>query len=317
MSSSALTKIFMAATLGLALAGTALASESPDPTEHQKTVQQICNSPAPFLQLDHFYLKKPDYGIQALDAAVDIDGDLIPDIGHGDMVEKIASFSGKKVITYGISQSHLDMTANMIADQFFDIAQKIENGEIEKPAAIIFSISFPFSFKAIYQLLGTDLHLTPENILDKQNEIIEKIIETHEKNPNQYTQMVSKIHKAITILKAMKVPVITGAGNDSSPNHVNMAALLGAIPVGALSHDGKKKLSISNINNLTSVYKVGEVFSRRVANDDIDINNDEKADFPSRILSNKRMIIDIFYNNQTTFPLNQGTSLAAPAICNR
>ncbi len=310
-----LVKTFLGAVASaLALAGQLYAAE-PEFTGDAKTVNSVCNSKAPFLVLDFFSAQKPDYGHKTSEHFIDIDGDNILDVQHGDFIKKVAGFSGKKVIAYGLQRKTKRLDVSIINDGLSNIITLIKNKKMKPPAAILTSFSASFYFGEIHQKLGDDLSLTPANIGDKKDTVISRLKEKYGKKGSDNPDVNSfyDSYKALKTLKEMGVSVITVAGNNYSKNIVNVLALFGAVPVGALTHDGSETAPYSNQNTLTTVYKTGDFISRKVEGG-IDINNDKQVDFATDELSNGKSIAAQFngmpVNTKTIAPISKYFSLS-------
>ena len=117
---------------------------------------------------------------------------------------------------------------------------------------------------------------------------MDKIIEDNIPSSESFSEESVKIER----LDKAGIKVVTGAGNDYAENYINLYAIAGAVPIGALSHDGKRIAPYSNQNSLTSIYRVGDFIGRQVSGG-IDINNDGKADFNDTLLSGEDKNADI------------------------
>lgn len=107
-----------------------------------QAIRQACASPRPLLVVDTFATRQAEYGAQQSAAKeIDLDGDFIPNVAHGDFVAKVAALSGKRVMAYGLPS--LDDGGSIDRDILFDslltLTGQIQSGVIEKPAAIILS----------------------------------------------------------------------------------------------------------------------------------------------------------------------------------
>ncbi len=303
MKIGALTKAFTGIVMGaLALAGQLYAAEpefKPELTDDDKVVNTVCKSDKPFFVIDFFSTKKPDYGHTIPEHMIDIDGDGILDIQHGKMVGKVAELTGKKIITYGLTGNPASFDIFSIIKGLFELTELIESKKIERPAAIILSHSIAYNLEKIHNLLGRDLSITFDNIADKKDDIVARIKgKFDEKGSSTDINYFHRLHELFGILKEMGVPAITGAGNDYSENF-NLLGVLGALPVGALTHDGNETAPYSDESSLINVRRPGDFIGHEIPGG-IDINNDGQVDFKTDELSNGEKITAQF-NGQSIF----------------
>ncbi len=234
-------------------------------------VNRICESADPLLVIDGFYARRPDFGTQS-PPNVDINGDNLYDIGHGDLTEKIARNTGKETIAYGVSDVEGALTMDGISYALEDSLRLIKEGSMRKPAAVILAVEnsmgitdFPFH----------DMGLTPENAAGKH----EQIIRQHESVFGRNT-----IKGTIQKFADAGIAVVTVAGNGYSERRINMLGVFNTITVGALNYKGDARAPYSNDNSVTDIYRTGDVIVRRVSGG-VDIDHDGNADFPEELLS--------------------------------
>lgn len=289
MRKGAITGLFTGLALGTAAATGAAADDA-------AILRTACASPAPFLVVDSFALNAADYGVPAGSKTIDLDNDGIMDIAHGDMVAKIAELSGRQVIRYGIPYPH---RTEDIRDAYTDILAHIEDESIEKPAAVIMSLSFTLNRFGITNYVLEAANINPENIRERSAAIVDGL-----KPASQPYQ----IHTLFNSLNDRGVPVITAAGNGFSNDSYNFYGVLGAVSIGALTHDGAAIAPYSNRSSLTTEYRVGDFIIRKVQGG-ADIDGDGDADFDSSVLSGGASLIDP-YNNAAARPMAVSAQIA-------
>ncbi len=279
------------------------------PVHHADRIDRACAADGPFLIIDAFSARQPDFGFgPAEHHEIDIDGDLVPDVHHGDLVEVIArQVSGKNTISYGLlptAEGRFNFTTDNIRYALENIISLINSGDMEKPAAIILSMG---GYVALHQLaieLGLDENLSPDNAASFIHEIQQELaIRLLLENPTEH-----HIMNAFKQLSDMSIPVITGAGNSFSQEEANIFSLMGAIPVGSLTHDGFKVTDYTNDNSLTVTYRIGDYIGRNV-NGGIDINNDGLADFANSIMSGEATIAESLGGVEAPLPTDRADDL--------
>jgi len=154
------------------------------------------------------------------------------------------------------------------------------------------------------------------NLHSKQEEIIARLNEQYGDNGSgdEILDFYYKTHEQFMALKNQDVTIIVAAGNSHSKK-VNVLSLLGGISVGALTPDRNHIAPYSNQNSLTTIYRVGEFKTHRVPGG-VDINGNGNADFSTPLLSNDTALIKTFRGTKTWGATAQGTSYAAPNLCN-
>jgi len=269
-----------------------VATSTASPTDNASTINHICNSAAPLLVIDNFKTRAAGFGINIpAAAAIDLDGDGIKDIAHGDMVAKVAELSGKQVITYGIVDH---FRQEDIIAAYKDIITRIKQNEIPAPSAIVMSLSFTINTRGITDYAKGVTDLSASNLQGKQSEVVSSLASG---------SIPEKLFQEFHALKVMGIPVITAAGNGFSNDSYNFYGMLGAITIGASTTDGQIA-PYSNQSSLTSIYRTGDYIARKTA-DGIDINNDGIAEFSADILSGQQELATRF--NGTTVRLNRIT----------
>jgi hypothetical protein len=292
VSKGLLTAIFMTAVAGCAQMDRAPESPAPVTMHDAEVIAKVCKSSAPLLVIDTFRTRKPDYGVAQTGIPgmlFDIDGDGVGDITHGEVVAKVAELSGKTVLTYGAPDGRL---MDVTGDALDDVIARLEKNTMPKPSAILIAITNNIDRHWLETYAES---VTPDTIGAKR-EALMRMIEKHWKDnpavPN---------HARIKRLNALGVPVIMAAGNGFSHDVYNSYGLAGAILIGSLTHDGRHIAPYSNQSSMVTEYRIGDFIGRRVPGG-IDIDNDGKADFPSKMLSGKRSLAET-YNGQAAQPL--------------
>jgi hypothetical protein len=266
------------------------------PQDDTDVVAQACAAPGPLLVLDSFYHAQPDYGVRAENAVLlDVNGDGAADISHGEMVAQVARQSGKPVATYGVASDVPGISdAQDVLTALRDIRNRVRQGTMARPAAIILSMEIALSIDALNDQLQArkDRHslvdYTPSNVGADKEQLAMDIIAVSD------SPLERNLYDIFHELRADDMPVIAAAGNDYQAGIINIFGALGAVSVGALTHDRMGYASYGNVNSLTTIYRVGDYISRRVSGG-VDINNDGFADFTADSLTGRRNL-SLSYN---------------------
>jgi|GEM_PF-1484403 len=249
-----------------------------------EAVERICESDAPLLIVDAFSAKQPDFGVTAR-PTVDMNGDEIDEIAHGDLTEKVAQLTGKKTISYGLVMDATGRGTSDLEPALQEIFQLIEGGIMPRPAALILSLETRIT---ISDLREHGMEITPVNAGEKEREIVEILDDIYGADDwrlREYRTMQQLIDKGI--------PMVTAAGNGYSENSINLLGAFNTITVGALTYTGDMLAAYSNDNGVTDIYRTGDMIIREVA-DGIDINDDGVADFPQGLLSNGKTLTNVY-----------------------
>jgi len=235
-----------------------------------------CQKEAPFILIDVFSKEDVDYGDKAIDTsigAIDIDGDNIQDVLHGDFVSRIFQNSGQKLIHYGLKAYN----QHQITSALGNLRYFIESGKINRPAGIIMPITLSLS----------------KDIIEKNYLAIPKVISHPEHFMRRFQDKVLEVDgkgspfmifkSFIDSFKDLGVPLFVPAGNNYSTK-INMASLLGAQSIGALHYHGKKVAAYSDQSPITTLFRQGDILSTQVK-DGIDLNQDGRPDFLTSELS--------------------------------
>lgn len=267
-------------------------TQQPREAQDDETVRsRACNSSAPLLIMDFFHAGRIDYGDKTKkDRTVDINGDDIPDISHGDMVEKIATKSGTNwIITYNRRGTENYQPASSLASDLEDIEHLIQTGQAPKPAGII----LPTEIETRLRL--AENAPPPDDLNETRETYGDAVIATNN------DRGLSRIRDALRRLRADNVPTFTTAGNGYSPLKLNVIATFGAIAVGAELPGGKGPAPYSNANSMTRIYRQGDYISRAVPGG-ISISGGDRPDFTSAELSNGPRLAAIFAQLTPQYP---------------
>ncbi len=261
----------------------------------EAVVQRACASDKPLVVFDTFYIMQPKNGDKTRpnSPGLDFNGDLGPDFGnldgdHGDLVATVAGFSGKRVIPYQV----VSVYPNSLAAGLQNLADDLEKGAIEPPAAIIASIIVPVDIDVLNEKLPSGQKLTMDNIAQHKGRALEVLLSYDHGNDG----FLHNLDRAMRRIAARNIPVFVAAGNTGSDPLFNMLALFsGTYAVGAVDPDGGKTAFTSD-SSLVSVWRNGRFMFKTVPGG-VDINNDGKPDFTDAQLSHGEPIA-VHYNGR-------------------
>ncbi len=250
-------------------------------------IVSICNSQKEIYLIDVFKNLKPTFGYQqdeALKGEIDVDGDGVHDILHGDFVAKIFELNNRPLKTYGMKGYGKTSVQGALGDLRYFIRSK----QIPVPGAIIMAMSHSFSIEKIKIELLRDkkIDLNFSNIHLHSDKIIQAI-----KDNYGDSHMLYSFFKDVQDLNKLGVPVMVASGNDYSTK-VNLASLMGTTSIGARDLNNKVA-AYSNENSYVSVYRPGDFIGRKIIGG-VDINNDGVADFSQSELSGGQSLASIY-----------------------
>jgi hypothetical protein len=207
---------------------------------------------------------------------MDIDGDGIPDVSHGDLVAAAMAATGKDYVAYNIPER---LPLVQTVEVFEDVIAKIESGAIAKPSHINYSSGFFLTFEYL-NTINPALQVTPENAGLKRDAILQTLT-----RQGAYRTVMAPLERLFRTLDAMGIKIVTGSGNDFSADMFNVLSVLpGTFTGGALDRDGVRSAPYSNTNTLNDFERYGEIFTRSVPGG-IDIDGDGAPDFTPPALS--------------------------------
>ena len=244
--------------------------------------QKACSNPAPFILVDVFKIESVTYGHQALETevgAIDVDGDGINDVLHGDFVSRVFQTSGHKLERFGLrAYSEREIKAAL-----GDLRYLISIGKIPKPAGIIMPISFSLAPEVIASKY-LSIPSTINNISEFKDKFQKKVLEVD--GPGTKFIIIKSFFDSF---KDLGVPFFVPAGNNYSTK-INMSGLLGAEAVGATNYHGTKIAAYSDQSAITTIYRNGDILSYPVK-DGIDLNLDGVPDFMYEELSHQEPLV--------------------------
>lgn len=268
---------------GAALCGPSAANAPESRAEFvRRSVDEMCTSPKPVLVIDVFTRRAtPGSPYPQSRRTHDFDGDGMPDGAHGDYVSAIYEASGKTVVPFNMPARL--RSADDIVGMYRSLADRLESGAIEKPAAINISAGSILFFRELMEHTpAARAAITATEKGERGRQALAFILQ----DTSEYTQYYRDIYEVFGRLAAIGVPIIVAAGNDNCAyaDAVNFLSLMpGVITVGALDHKGRVA-SYSCESSLVDLHSTGEFFAREVEGG-IDINGDNIPEFPAAQLS--------------------------------
>lgn len=244
-------------------------------------ILKTCSSPAPVLVFD-------DYNDEQLQVAstIDLNGDLVPDITHGEFVEKIVSLNGHPTVRLNLGGN---VVFGHILESLTKVVEELENG-VAQYSRINFSQEVPLKISALKEELFADddsiPQITAQNLSQYKEQILRKLW------TDRPDFRLEELNALFVRLEKLGVPFVVAAGN-SGASYVNAFSLFpGVITVGALNIDGKRRL-LSADNSLVSVWRIG-TYVPRASHDGLDIGADETPEFQAAGLSTEKKIVDLY-----------------------
>lgn len=241
----------------------------------QERIRQVCHSSKPVLVVDKFL--KPN----VIEKYIDVDGDLLPDVAHGEIVESFLKISGKSVLRQKLEGS---LSPSETYEVFKEILEDVKSGRLQI-SAINFSQIIPLSLAAFDKeiVAGTN----SENIFDNRQAIMKKMIDGFK---SAEITLYEDLNNVFAEFKNLEIPVVVAAGNQGE-DYINFFSLLpGVISVGSLAID-KEPLLTSGNSSLVTVWRQGEYVVKRLADSSVDFNNDGKPEIAANLLSKQVSLV--------------------------
>jgi hypothetical protein len=267
---------FAIATVCLMISASARAQQP-----NSNPLKAACNSTLPVLVMDTFP------GANSADndrmRIIDVDGDGVGDIFHGELVESLVKLSGH-------TTERLNMDGSLSLPEIYDLlgplVESIETGK-KTYSRINLSQEFPLKLSALKTDVFPDDPTFPDvtaaNVKDLSPRILKKFA------ADRPDLRIEEIAHLFERLEKAKVPVVVAAGN-FGPGFVNFFSMLkGVTSVGSLEVNGNKLLTSSD-NSLVNTWKSGVVVPVEVVNG-MDLNFDGIADFKMNALSGGKAIV--------------------------
>lgn len=293
----------LALALSLPFAQAAQAHTRETPSVKQ-TIQKICASPKKPLVIDTFAFSDKVVGGAPLEK---------PEYTYGSHGDVVGGLLGKDYNAYNLS-SKAYSSSGAFAAALQEVLQKIQSGELETPSFINLSIGMTINFKDFN--IAKSLHLTPANLWQYKQEIY---------NEFASEPTLKKIHDILQEFKQRGITIVTGTGNESSPNRINLLSLMpGTLTAGALDDNRIIISYYTNNNSLIDFFRKGNVHGRAVPGG-VDLTGDGIADIKHpppeprkdlHHLQNKKAAETSLPSAPEKVLDMDGTSFAAPRICN-
>ncbi len=268
--------------------------------ESKEIVDEMCGSNEPVLVIDTFPADGESTGNEAsgeisismglVDVVsdskgriMDVDGDGVPDLFHGEFVELLVQTTGFLTERVNIRGAR---SLPDLAELLEPVILSIEKGE-KKYSRINLSQENPLKLSAFKAELYPDDPTFPEINAENVVEYSDKILEhfwTHGKELK-----VKELYDIFSRFQKAGVPVVVAAGN-FGPNYVNLFSLMpGVVSVGSLDPRGNKLL-ISADNKYVNWWRLGVVAPTEVING-MDLSGDGLSDIGFSRLSGGATIV--------------------------
>lgn len=181
---------------------------------------------------------------------IDLDGDGIYDVFHGEFVKKLVELNNQNVIVQSIGSPIYPFQLNEIIKKYNDL---LENKKINL-SWINFSQGFTVDIDSLNKLLGLKDVVNDLNVHLFSRQILLKLAE---RKPELKIQ---ELYLEFEKLQKFGVPFIVSAGN-SGYKEVNIYSLFpGVISVGAIDLNGHKA-DYSADNSTVTVWRTGSILS--------------------------------------------------------
>lgn len=244
----------------------------------REVIGQVCRSSMPVLVVDNF-LKE-----NVVEKYIDVDGDFIPDVAHGEIVESVLKMSGRPTLRYNLEGPS---SIQELLEVFTKILEEVKSGQL-KISAINFSQVNPLRIGALADEMASGT--TRDNIFDNKNQIMKAMIEGFKSADISLYEELNDIFAEFEILK---IPVFVAAGNQGE-DYVNFFSLLpSVISVGSLALQGGPVLTSGN-SSLVTVWRQGEHVVKRQLDGSVDFNNDGVPELSSNLLSRQEPFVQRF-----------------------
>ncbi len=270
-------------------------------SDRQKLLETACRSSDAVLVIDSFPPTAEDRPTIAIrEANVDIDGDDVADVFHGELVEQLVQISGHTTKRLNLTEQS---SLPDIYELLLPVVEGIERGDLSY-SRINLSQESPLRLEAFKKDLFPDDPtfpiITAKNVKENSARILEKLwTDRPDLKIQELSDLFARFEKA-------GVPVIVAAGN-FGPGFVNMFSILpGVISVGSLEVTGNKLLTSSD-NAYVTEWMPGVVVPTAVKGG-LDISGDLTPEFLTSKLSNGPALVAKWVNQ----PLASSLSIVAP-----
>lgn len=218
---------------------------------------------------------------------VDVDGDGIPELFHGELVEAIARQSGHKTERLNMEGS---LSLAEMAEFLEPIIRDIESGK-RRYSRINISQENPLRLGAFKKDLFPDDPSFPEidaqNIDQHSQKIFERLW------TDRPDLKIKELHDIFARFENAGVPVVVAGGN-FGPSFVNLFSMMpGVLTVGSLDHKGSKLHTSAN-NALVRHWAIGVVVPQ-YSSQGVDINSDGQSDFSRKQITGGAPIIAAYH----------------------
>lgn len=218
---------------------------------------------------------------------VDVDGDGVPELFHGELVEAIAKQSGHKTERLNMEGS---LSLPELAEFLEPVIQDLESGK-KRYSRINISQENPLRLAAFKADLFPDdpsfPEITASNIDQHKGRIFEKLW------TDRPDLKIKELHEIFARLEKAGVPVVVAGGN-FGPSFVNLFSMMpGVLTVGSLDHKGSRLHTSAN-NSLVRHWVLGVVVPK-ASGDGVDIDSDGKSDFHRKQLTGGVSLVSAFH----------------------
>lgn len=244
-------------------------------------ISKACKSHAPVLVYDNFSDER-----FRIPPVIDLNGDQVPDITHGEFVEKIVELYGHQTVRLNLGGN---VVFSDIVESLTKVVNDLESG-VTAYSRINFSQEVPLKISAFKTDLFADDSSVPEITADNLPLYKEKILRKLWTDRPDF--QLEELNALFLRLEKLGVPFVVAAGN-SGASYVNAFSLFpGVTTVGALNIGGAKRV-LSADNALVKVWRVG-TYVPRLRKGGLDIGADSEAEFSDTILSKDPKIVDLY-----------------------
>jgi hypothetical protein len=271
-----------------------LAARAAEPPVAQSEVSRLtlaCAKRLPVLVIDNFPrdgdARLTDLSPGGEGTAVDLDGDEIADLFHGELVEILYQLEGRETRRLALPRSG---SLPDLTDLMTRVLEDLESGRTHY-ALINLSQVTPLKISAFKVELFADDLTVPEVTAANLPEFSARILATLGSRHPEFRLL--ELRSIFSRFEALGVPIVVAAGN-AGPAYVNLFSLMpGVISVGSLS-PRKEPLLTSAMNPYVKHWRAGVVVPREVAGG-VDLNSDALPDVPAQRLSGRPSVASAYH----------------------
>lgn len=269
-------------------------------------LKNACDSQLPVLVIDTFPDADTPVGGEIGDPdqqyennrrkIIDINGDGINELYHGELVEALVKSDGHLVV-----RSNMDSQRSLpeMVDHLEPILREMQSGK-KRYSRINFSQENPLKISAFKRDLFPNDPSIPEITRENLADYVPKILENFYQGLPELR--IKELHDIFLGFQKLGVPVIVAAGN-FGPDHVNLFSMFpGVISVGSKDYFNRK-LFTSSDNIFVTEFRNGVVVPKQISNG-VDLDDNGQVDFSTLQMSSGESIAGLYKGRSAAEILN-------------